>query len=54
MSIIVLSSRLLRLPVHGAEPLVLADRIPLQQVIINLVMNGIEAMTLVTKPAARA
>jgi signal transduction histidine kinase len=29
-------------------PLVLGDRIQLQQVILNLVMNGIEAMSVVT------
>ncbi len=31
-------------------PLVLGDRIQLQQVILNLVMNGIEAMNTVTDP----
>jgi len=29
-------------------PLVLADRVQLQQVLLNLIMNGIEAMTAVT------
>ncbi len=31
-----------------ALPLVLADRVQLQQVLLNLIMNGIEAMTAVT------
>jgi len=29
-------------------PLVLADRVQLQQVLLNLIMNGIDAMTVVT------
>jgi PAS domain S-box-containing protein len=33
-----------------ALPLVLADRVQLQQVLLNLVMNGIEAMIAVTQP----
>ena len=45
----VLSHRaLLRLELASELPPVLADRIQLQQVIINLVMNGMEAMTPVT------
>jgi PAS domain S-box-containing protein len=40
-----------RVPLHmelsPALPMVLADRVQLQQVIINLVMNGVEAMQLV-------
>jgi PAS domain S-box-containing protein len=39
---------LLRLELAPALPLVLADRIQLQQVILNLVVNGIEAMQAVT------
>jgi PAS domain S-box-containing protein len=39
---------LLRLQLAPALPLVLADRIQLQQVILNLVINGIEAMQAVT------
>lgn len=39
---------LLRLELAPALPLVLADRIQLQQVILNLVINGIEAMQPVT------
>jgi PAS domain S-box-containing protein len=39
---------LLRLEFAPALPLVLADRIQLQQVILNLVVNGIEAMQAVT------
>jgi PAS domain S-box-containing protein len=39
---------LLRLELASELPLVLADRIQLQQVIINLVMNGMEAMATVT------
>src|SRR6202171_3021218 len=39
---------LLRLGLAPALPLVLADRIQLQQVILNLVINGIEAMQAVT------
>ena len=31
-----------------ALPLVLADRVQMQQVLLNLIMNGIEAMTAVT------
>lgn len=38
---------LLRLELAPALPLVLGDRIQLQQVVINLVINGIEAMVLV-------
>jgi PAS domain S-box-containing protein len=38
----------LRMELASAPPKVLGDRIQLQQVIINLVMNGIEAMQLVT------
>ncbi len=38
----------LRLELAAALPLVLADRIQLQQVILNLVINGIEAMQAVT------
>jgi signal transduction histidine kinase len=38
----------LRLEVASALPAVLGDRVQLQQVIINLVMNGIEAMASVT------
>jgi signal transduction histidine kinase len=37
-----------RLELASELPLVLADRIQLQQVIINLVMNGMEAMASVT------
>ena len=37
----------LRMELAPALPMVLADRVQLQQVIINLVMNGIEAMHLV-------
>jgi PAS domain S-box-containing protein len=45
----VLSHRaVLRLELASELPLVLADRIQLQQVIINLVMNGMEAMAPVT------
>jgi C4-dicarboxylate-specific signal transduction histidine kinase len=39
---------LLRMELAPALPLILGDRIQLQQVIINLVMNGIEAMQSVT------
>jgi len=39
---------LLRMELVPALPLVLGDRVQLQQVIINLVMNGIEAMQSVT------
>jgi signal transduction histidine kinase len=39
---------LLRLDVASALPTVLGDRVQLQQVIINLVMNGMEAMAAVT------
>src|ERR1700682_1691336 len=39
---------LLRLELAPALPLVLADRLQLQQVILNLVVNGIEAMQAVT------
>ena len=39
---------LLRIELAPALPAVLADRVQLQQVIINLVMNGIEAMQSVT------
>jgi C4-dicarboxylate-specific signal transduction histidine kinase len=38
----------LRMELATALPVVLADRVQLQQVIINLVMNGIEAMQSVT------
>jgi hypothetical protein len=38
----------LRLDLANGLPEVLGDRIQLQQVIINLVMNGVEAMTLVS------
>jgi len=38
----------LRMELAPALPVVLADRVQLQQVIINLVMNGIEAMETVT------
>ena len=38
----------LRLELASELPLVLGDRIQLQQVIINLVMNGMEAMATVT------
>jgi PAS domain S-box-containing protein len=38
----------LRMEIAPALPMVLADRVQLQQVIINLVINGIEAMQLVT------
>ena len=39
----------LRLELAPALPLVLADRVQLQQVIVNLMMNGIEAMQPVTE-----
>jgi C4-dicarboxylate-specific signal transduction histidine kinase len=39
---------LLRIKLAPALPLILGDRVQLQQVIINLVMNGIEAMQSVT------
>jgi PAS domain S-box-containing protein len=39
---------LLRMELAPALPMVLGDRVQLQQVIINLVMNGIEAMRSVT------
>jgi PAS domain S-box-containing protein len=39
---------MLHLELAPALPLVLGDRIQLQQVVINLVINGIEAMTAVT------
>jgi len=38
----------LRIELAPALPALLADRVQLQQVIINLVMNGIQAMELVT------
>ena len=38
----------LRMELAPALPMILADRVQLQQVIINLVMNGIEAMQAVT------
>jgi PAS domain S-box-containing protein len=41
----------LRMELAPALPPVLADRVQLQQVLINLVMNGIEAMELVTDRA---
>jgi PAS domain S-box-containing protein len=40
---------LLRTELAPALPLILADRVQLQQVIINLVMNGIEAIQTVTE-----
>jgi signal transduction histidine kinase len=39
---------LLRTELAPAVPMILADRVQLQQVIINLVMNGIEAMQSIT------
>ena len=39
----------LRMELAPVRPVVLADRVQLQQVIINLVINGIEAMQAVTK-----
>jgi C4-dicarboxylate-specific signal transduction histidine kinase len=43
-----LSSRVsARIEHAGAHPVVLADKVQIQQVILNLVMNGIEAMQLV-------
>jgi PAS domain S-box-containing protein len=39
---------LLRLDLAAALPVIVADRVQLQQVIINLVMNGIEAMQATT------
>ena len=39
---------LLECQLTKAIPLVLADRVQLQQVLLNLIMNGIEAMTAVT------
>jgi signal transduction histidine kinase len=41
-------SILLRTELSPAPPMILGDRVQLQQVIINLVMNGIEAMVSVT------
>jgi signal transduction histidine kinase len=41
----------LRMELAPALPPVLADRVQFQQVLINLVMNGIEAMELVTDRA---
>jgi signal transduction histidine kinase len=38
----------LRLELAPTLPMVLGDRVQLQQVMINLVMNGIEAMQLIT------
>ena len=38
----------LRLELAPAMPLTIADRVQLQQVIINLVMNGVEAMQATT------
>jgi C4-dicarboxylate-specific signal transduction histidine kinase len=38
----------LRMELAPALPVVLADRIQLRQVLINLVINGIEAMQMVT------
>jgi C4-dicarboxylate-specific signal transduction histidine kinase len=38
----------LRLELTAALPMVLADRVQLQQVIINLVMNGVQSMLSVT------
>jgi signal transduction histidine kinase len=47
-----LSSRVtLRLEQASALPLILADKVQLQQVILNLVINGIEAMQSVTNRA---
>jgi signal transduction histidine kinase len=47
-----LNSRVaLRMEQASALPLILADRVQLQQVILNLVMNGIEAMQSVTDRA---
>ena len=43
----------LRTELAPAPPMVLGDRVQLQQVIINLVMNGIEAMAAGHGPAAR-
>ena len=37
-----------RLDLRGALPRVMGDRVPLQQVFLNLIMNAIEAMTPVT------
>jgi PAS domain S-box-containing protein len=39
----------LRMELAPVRPVVLADRVQLQQVIVNLVINGIEAMQAVTK-----
>jgi signal transduction histidine kinase len=39
---------LLRMELAPALPMILGDRVQLQQVIINLLMNGIEAMQSVT------
>ena len=39
---------LLRLELAPSLPLIVADRVQLQQVVINLVMNGIEAVESVT------
>jgi C4-dicarboxylate-specific signal transduction histidine kinase len=45
-----LSSRVaVRIEHAGALPVILADKIQLQQVILNLVMNGIEAMQSITE-----
>jgi signal transduction histidine kinase len=38
----------LRMELASSLPMILGDRVQLQQVMINLVMNGIEAMQLVT------
>ncbi len=47
-----LSSRVaLRMEPAGALPVILADKVQLQQVILNLVINGIEAMQPVTERA---
>jgi signal transduction histidine kinase len=44
-----LSSRVaLRTEYESALPVILADKVQLQQVILNLVLNGIEAMQPVT------
>jgi signal transduction histidine kinase len=40
-----------RLELRGALPRVMGDRVPLQQVLLNLIMNAIEAMTPVTDRA---
>jgi len=42
---------LMRMDLASALPLILADRVQLQQVILNLVLNGIEAMQSITDRA---